>query len=1004
MTCISVPLRKKNDEYAAHLPRGSRRKQHSPHVAFSLSLALLLSSLCIFLFPPSAAHARKLRVGYDPGYGIINLQKGTAPSGYSHDFLQRLAQYTGWEYEFVSCRWTQCLHMLSDGDIDILPGMQRSASREKIYDFGLQREGFVRASLVTLQSRKDIFYEDPTAYRDLRVVMARDSAINGLFEAYAAEHNINVKRIFVDSVAGVRPALDTGEADMAVICSPMDVRGLREVANLGQQSFHVGVSRKATDVLDELNRAQWMLEKDDVYYSARLHENYFVRLDAPQALSRKEAAFAAQSPQLRVAINPDWWPLENYSDPTNEKPTGILIDLLNQLTIHMGIALRYVPTNNYAHSLELMRRGEVDIITGPAGTLEALLGSSARISRPLLQMPLVLVGRQGADPAPETPVGVPRYFLNIRCLTGQSFDERTVPYESMEDLAKDLVQGRLNQAVMSSWRYDNVVNLPGFSNLRVLGVLTRDAEVVLGVSTHVAPELLSLLNKALLRLTPEDVEKAVFSHTVGKSPASYWLLMWRAYSAWVALGVVLLLLLIVSLALYAKVRSARKLRQVALTDELTGMGNYKAFVLHGKSLQRRGNRMLVSMDINNFKNFNAYYGHQAGNVVLEHTAHLLRQLVREGELACRTGGDEFAMLLEWPGSLEAAYARLEPLENQLAALANPEGQQRLKLTYSFGVYRLPSVGISLQAALDCAGEARKSAKEVYKTTMGVYDAAMDKRITEERLFEEEMMGAHARGEFVVRLQPKCDLGTGDIVGAEALVRWEHPQRGEIMPAAFVSLFERNGFIARLDMFVLDSVCATLRRWTDECRPLLPVSVNMSRLHVLDANFVGSVKKVICHHGIPPQLLELEVTESAFLENTDLLLQIMNELQEFGVTLSMDDFGTGYSSLNMLKSIPVSVLKLDKAFLSSLSDASARGRDIVRHVVSMAQSLKMDVVCEGVETASQVDFLRSIGCHVGQGFFFARPMSIMAFEHMAFGESGHGEIMLEIASTGGTLLR
>lgn len=1000
MTWTTAPLDDRNSD--CKVPGTSLTPHYRPclcFLAFFYSFSLLISPLVLF----SPAQARNLRVGYDPGYGIIELTKDNYYEGYSYQYLQSIAQYTGWTYDFVACDWGQCLNLLAKGELDILPGMQRSASREKIYDFALQREGFVRASLVTLTSRQDIFYEDPEGYRGLRVIMPRNSGLNLLFEAYANQHGLQVERVMVDSVAEVLPALKKGLADMAIISTPMDVTGLKEVANLGPQSFHLGVSHKATGVLDELNRAQWMLEREDGYVSARLHERYFAGLNAPQALSRKEEAFATKSPPLRVAINPAWWPLESYNDPRTSQPTGITCDLLQLLSALMNIPLTYVQTNSYAHSLELMRRGEVDIITGPVGTMETHLGNAARVSRPLLRMPLVLVGRQGAEPGPDAQIGVPRYFQDIRGLAGPSLNERGIPYESMEEIAKDLVQGRLNLAVMSSWRYDNVANLPGFSNLRVLGVLTRDASVALGVSSHVAPELLSLINKTLLRITSDDVERAVFSHTVGKSPSSYWLLMWRAYGAWLALGFVLLLLLGVSLALYSKVRSARRLRQVALTDELTGMGNYKAFVLRGKSLQRRGNRILVSMDINNFKNFNAYYGHQAGNVVLEHTAQILRYMVREGELACRTGGDEFAMLLEWPGSLEAAYARLEPLETELATLANPEGQQRLKLTYSFGVYRLPSVGISLQAALDCAGEARKAAKEVYKTTMGVYDAAMDKRITEERIFEEEMMGAHARGEFVVRLQPKCDLGTGDLVGAEALVRWEHPQRGEIMPAAFINLFERNGFIARLDMFVLDCVCAMLRRWIDECRPLLPISVNMSRLHVLDANFVGSVKKVIGHHGIPPQLLELEVTESAFLENTDLLLHIMDELREFGVSFSMDDFGTGYSSLNMLKSIPVSVLKLDKAFLSSLSDASTRGRDIVRHVVSMAQSLNMDVVCEGVETAAQVDFLRGIGCHVGQGFFYARPMSIMAFEHMAFGEPATGGVIADVASAGGTLL-
>lgn len=938
--------------------------------------------LALLLLLPSLAHSRDLRVGYDPNYGIIEFKDGPQASGYSYEYLQRLSEFTGWNYTYVSCNWIQCLRMLEEGEIDLLPGMQRSDARKNLFDFGQYQEGFLHVSLVTRTDRNDVFYNDPQGYRNLTVVMAKDNAINTLFENYATENSLKVERILVESAGDMLALLQKGQADMAVISTPMDVRGLKEVANLGQQPFYTGLAHNVDGLRDEFDKAQWLLEKEDTYYNARLHERHLAQRSPPLGLSRAEAAFAAGSPSLRVAINPHWWPMESFTTPTSPTPTGILYDLLTKLSQEMGLNIVYVNTKNYAESLELFKRGEVDIITGLSDNMRNVLGDTAHISRPLLNMPLILVGRDGGAHSSTCKVGVPRYFASVKELRA-NFGPRAVHYNEFEDIATDLVQGRLNLAVMSSWRYDNVISLPGFSNLRVLGVLTRDAEVSLGVSTHVSPELLSLLNKSLLRITTEDVQSAVFTHTVGKSPASYWLLMWRAYGSWMALALVLALLIGVSLALYSKIRSARRLRAVALTDELTGIGNYKAFVLRGKPLQRKGNCLLVSMDINNFKNFNAYYGHQAGNVILIHTAQLLRLLVQDNEIACRTGGDEFSMLLQWPGSLEAVFARLEPLEDQLAALATSKGQQRLKLSYSFGVYRLPNTGVSLQAALDCGGEARKSVKEAYKTTIGVYDAAMDKRISDERLFEEEMLGAHERGEFVVRLQPKCDLNTGEIVGAEALVRWEHPQRGEILPGAFVSLFERNGFIARLDMFVLDTTCRMLRRWADECRPLMPISVNMSRLHVLDANFVSSVKRVIEQHGILPQLIELEVTESAFLENTDLLLHIMNELCDYGITLSMDDFGTGYSSLNMLKNLPVHVLKLDKEFLSSHADSSSRGRDIVRHVVSMAQALNMEVVCEGVETAGQVEFLRSIDCRIGQGYFFAKPMAIVAFEHMAF---------------------
>ena len=951
--------------------------------ASPLALVCLLCCLCaVWLCMPVQASARMVRVGYDPIYGNIERTSAGLPGGYGFEYLMQVAQYSDWQYDFIQCDWSQCLRMLEEGTLDILPSMQRTAVRERIFDFGHAPQGFEYASLLAPVERDDLYYDDVGGYRGRRVGLVRRNAINDDFETYANDHQLQVERVFFETTEELQQALQRGEVDMVVGSSTLKVGGLKVLARLGVRAFYVGVNRKARGVLAALDQAQRQMQEQDVYFTARLHEKYFLLSPNRTGLSRQEAEFMRSSPPIRVAINPDWWPVEGFNDFTGQ-PQGIVIDVLEQLSRRMGVLLRYVRTESYEESLLLMRRGEVEVVTGLAGAMESQLPGLVNASLPLFHVPLVLVGKSGGPASADSaPVAVAQQYQGVGQLRDATLLDRTRFYTNIDAATAALQKDEVPLVLMSSWRFDSLQREPGFSHLRVVNLVPGETGLVLGVSTHVSPQLLSLINKSLLSLDRNEVRTAIFSHTVGSETATNWLLFWRAYGAWLTPVLLLLVLVGVSLALYNKERATRVLHRMALTDELTGIGNHKAFVQLGRRLRKRGDYVLVSMDINNFKNFNAYYGHQSGNVVLQQMAQLLLSFVNEEELACRSGGDTFLMLLRWGGSMEAMRERLQALQNRMTELDTTLSQQRLKLTLSFGLYRLPPPGTPLEVGADCASMARKAGKESYKTTFGVYDEEMDRKVTEERIFEQEMLGAQARGEFSVRLQPKCDLHTGEVVGAEALVRWDHPTRGVIMPGAFVNLFERNGFIAKLDMFVLDFVCRLLRRWTEEGRKPVPISVNMSRLHVLDYTFVDSVKSVIALHSVRPELIELEVTESAFLENTDVLLEIMRELSNFGVHLSMDDFGTGYSSLNMLKSIPVSVLKLDKAFLASTD--IVRSRDIIRHVVNMAKDLHMEVVCEGIETLEQVEFLRTTSCRVGQGFYFARPMSSAAFEEMLFG--------------------
>lgn len=251
-------------------------------------------------------------------------------------------------------------------------------------------------------------------------------------------------------------------------------------------------------------------------------------------------------------------------------------------------------------------------------------------------------------------------------------------------------------------------------------------------------------------------------------------------------------------------------------------------------------------------------------------------------------------------------------------------------------------------------------------------------LEELKRIEDIMQVSLIKEEFKVYLQPKFDLKTGIISGAEALVRWEHPKLGLINPDKFIPAFEKNGLIINLDKYVFEEVCLNIRRWIDLGYKVVPISVNVSRLHFLKRDFVSEYNKIKKKYNIPDNIIEIEITESAvFSLGTEKdIFQVMNDFREVGFEISMDDFGSGYSSLGLLKEMPIDTLKLDKIFVKDIEDYSSQ--IIVNNIVNMAKNLELNVVCEGVETNMQVDFLRDIGCDMAQGYVFAKPEPIENF--------------------------
>lgn len=392
-----------------------------------------------------------------------------------------------------------------------------------------------------------------------------------------------------------------------------------------------------------------------------------------------------------------------------------------------------------------------------------------------------------------------------------------------------------------------------------------------------------------------------------------------------------------------------------------------------------GTHCLVAIDIEHFRIFNKLYGRQEGDRLLFYIAEVLRKIRGEhGGVAGYIGGDNFAMLM--PNSEK----RIRQMEREIA-----EGIKQWNDTMGFwpamGVYLIEDISLSVGTMYDRATIALSRVMGNYTNRLCQYSPDMEDSLEEELQLLAEVQDGLRKEEFIFFVQPQCNISSGKIVGGEALVRWKHSTKGMIPPGVFIPVLEKNGFIADLDRYVWRKVCKWLRECLDRGYHAIPVSINISRIDIFSMDVAEYLKELVEEYQIPTRLLKVEITESAYAENSDKIIRTVKQLREADFLVMMDDFGSGYSSLNMLKSVSVDVLKMDMRFLEINEKEEEKGIGILESVVNMARQMQMPIIVEGVETKKQESFLRKMGCRYTQGYYYYKPLPVEEFEQLLANE-------------------
>lgn len=423
--------------------------------------------------------------------------------------------------------------------------------------------------------------------------------------------------------------------------------------------------------------------------------------------------------------------------------------------------------------------------------------------------------------------------------------------------------------------------------------------------------------------------------------------------------------------------TAEEMKRLAESDYLTGLPNRRGLYDYYNSLLKDHRIHAMFIDIDNFKRVNDIYGHSMGDELLVRIAELIRN--NADGFTSRIGGDEYVVLCDAFVSREEIKQRAENMLREMSEI--PFRKDILSLiSLSIGIVLDQSTDQRLDDILNKCDSAMYEAKYSGKNCY-VFYTEHDHTVEISHNIESEMEDALEDHDFKIYLQPKVNMITNEIYGAEALTRWIHPHDGTRMPTIFIPLFEKNGFVAKLDMYNFEEVCRLKSTWKGKEYAHLPISVNMSRLHLYNKFFPDQLTEITDRYGVNPRELELEITENVFIKDKNELIEMVNRLEERGFQMSIDDFGSGYSALNMLKDIPVNTIKIDKEFLKTSSNNN-RGKKVIRNVIAMCLDLKLDVVTEGVETKDQVKFLLACGCSIAQGFYYSKPLPVDEFVKFA----------------------
>ncbi len=434
---------------------------------------------------------------------------------------------------------------------------------------------------------------------------------------------------------------------------------------------------------------------------------------------------------------------------------------------------------------------------------------------------------------------------------------------------------------------------------------------------------------------------------------------------------------VVIISLYINISNknkSRRLYKVAYIDSVTSIGNLQYFREKGQAIlsNKTNNRYIVSLDINKFKAYNNIYGYEFCNKMLKEIGKILVNETPKNSIVCRLYSDVFATIFDYDKNIKTLLKKIEDFTSNIVV----DGTN-INLNVSMGVYKIKKTDEDINKIINKVYMARCKIKGQYEEGYYIFDEELENQLNEEQTIESTMKNALKNNEFKVYYQPKFYTKDKTLAGAEALIRW-YKDGTIIPPNKFIPLFEKNKFIIKLDMYIFEQVCKDMAYWKEKYNFVPKVSINVSKEHFSNPNFINEYIKIVNKYNIDRDKIDLEITESATIDKSIDIVEILNKIKEQGFTISIDDFGTGYSSLGMLQNMPIDIIKIDKIFVDKIDFNS--NKNMINNIILICKQLEIQSIVEGVETEEQFEFVKNIGGDIIQGYYFSKPITKEEFEN------------------------
>ena len=957
--------------------------------AVALFLSAALTFLCLspaLALTGTPSEEKVVRVGWYSS-SFNRMDNFGRRSGYAYEYQMKIAAFTGWRYEYISGSWSELLQMLVQGEIDLMSDVSYTEDRAENMLFSSLPMGSEEYYLFVSRSNREISPSDYSTLNGKKVGVNRNSVQADFYRDWAARRN--VQSVLVEVTGSEESSvnmLNTGELDAYVTVDSFALEDPKAqpvpICKIGSSDFYFAVNKTRPDLLTDLENAMNRILEENRYYNQQLNEKHLKTVGSSSSLSEEERAWLSRHGTIRVGYQ------DNYlafcaADPETGALTGALKDYLEAASSCLPedpLQFSAVSYPTASAALEALQQGEIDCMF-PAN-LSAGEGEPLGIvmTPPIMQTNVEAVVRLSDRPyfrgREHVIVAVNLGNPNYESFLKNNYPSwRIVYYSSTEECLRKISEGVADCLLISSYRFSNISR-----RCRQLRLSTLSTSIDLDYSFAVRAgdtHLYSILSRAEGQISSSAVSSALSRYITedAKPTVGDFIVEHLHEVCAVAVVIVLLILALMFRSMKAEKKAARLIAATE-TDGLTGLYNRDYFLEYAGRLRHEhpGRHMdAVVMNIDHFHTVNAMSGREFGDQVLQAMGSELRTVVKEkGGIAGRFGADRFDLYCPHQESYEDLFSRLQSRMNSLSPGA-------AGVSLRMGV--MPwQVDLNPVQMFDRARTACSMARNNYQKRLIVYDNEMrSKELYEQRLLN-DLHRALNSYEFEVHYQPQYDIQCDPpkFVGAEALVRWNHPDLGMIPPGDFIGLFERNGKIGEVDQFVWAEAARKVARWRDIYGITVPVSVNLSRADVFDPALESALDRLMAYNGLSQGSLRMEVTESAYTENADQVVRVVEGLRQKGYIVEMDDFGSGYSSLNMLSAMPVDVLKMDRAFIRRISE-SEKDRHLVALILGIAKNMKIPVVAEGVETEEQLRLLKELGCSLVQGFYFSRPLPAAEFE-------------------------